>query len=93
MFYWQRCQTLPLVCAHGFTGSTACSPASASFLVELVLTPLQDFAEKPKGEALKAMQVDTTALGLDAERYVLVCGDPDIIVYTSAYTRQNNSFL
>lgn len=28
----------------------------------------QDFAEKPKGEALKAMQVDTTALGLDAER-------------------------
>lgn len=29
---------------------------------------LQDFAEKPKGQALKAMQVDTTALGLDAER-------------------------
>ncbi|KAL3148411.1 hypothetical protein ABBQ38_013866 [Trebouxia sp. C0009 RCD-2024] len=29
---------------------------------------IQDFAEKPKGEALKKMQVDTTALGLDAER-------------------------
>ena len=29
---------------------------------------VQDFAEKPKGQALKAMQVDTTALGLDAER-------------------------
>ncbi|CAI5466062.1 unnamed protein product [Closterium sp. Yama58-4] len=27
-----------------------------------------EFAEKPKGEALKAMQVDTTILGLDAER-------------------------
>lgn len=26
-----------------------------------------DFSEKPKGEALKAMQVDTTVLGLDAE--------------------------
>ncbi|GAB4375559.1 MAG: glucose-1-phosphate adenylyltransferase [Elainellaceae cyanobacterium] len=26
-----------------------------------------DFSEKPKGEALKKMQVDTTALGLDAE--------------------------
>ena len=27
-----------------------------------------DFAEKPEGDALKAMQVDTTILGLDAER-------------------------
>ena len=27
-----------------------------------------DFAEKPKGDALKAMQVDTTVLGLDPER-------------------------
>lgn len=27
-----------------------------------------DFAEKPKGDALKAMRVDTTILGLDAER-------------------------
>jgi len=27
-----------------------------------------DFAEKPKGDALKAMEVDTTVLGLDAER-------------------------
>ena len=27
-----------------------------------------DFAEKPKGEALHAMRVDTTILGLDAER-------------------------
>ncbi|GJP34923.1 hypothetical protein CLOM_g19401 [Closterium sp. NIES-68] len=27
-----------------------------------------EFAEKPKGEELKAMQVDTTVLGLDAER-------------------------
>jgi glucose-1-phosphate adenylyltransferase len=27
-----------------------------------------DFSEKPKGEALKAMQVDTTALGLDSEQ-------------------------
>jgi len=27
-----------------------------------------DFAEKPKGDALKAMAVDTTILGLDAER-------------------------
>ena len=27
-----------------------------------------DFSEKPKGEALKAMQVDTTVLGLDPER-------------------------
>ena len=24
---------------------------------------VQDFAEKPKGDALKAMQVDTTVLG------------------------------
>jgi ADP-glucose pyrophosphorylase len=30
-----------------------------------------DFAEKPKGDALRAMEVDTTVLGLDAERYVL----------------------
>ena len=27
-----------------------------------------DFAEKPKGDALKAMAVDTTILGLDAEK-------------------------
>jgi glucose-1-phosphate adenylyltransferase len=27
-----------------------------------------DFAEKPKGDALKAMEVDTTVLGLDAAR-------------------------
>ncbi|CAM6046029.1 unnamed protein product [Sphagnum compactum] len=27
-----------------------------------------EFSEKPKGDALKAMQVDTTVLGLDAER-------------------------
>jgi hypothetical protein len=27
-----------------------------------------DFAEKPKGEALRAMEVDTTVLGLDAQR-------------------------
>ena len=27
-----------------------------------------EFAEKPKGDALKAMQVDTTVLGLDAEQ-------------------------
>ena len=27
-----------------------------------------DFAEKPTGDELKAMQVDTTILGLDAER-------------------------
>ena len=29
----------------------------------------QDFAEKPQGDALRAMQVDTTKLGLDAERW------------------------
>lgn len=27
-----------------------------------------EFAEKPKGEALQAMKIDTTVLGLDAER-------------------------
>lgn len=27
-----------------------------------------DFAEKPKGDALKAMEVDTAVLGLDAAR-------------------------
>ena len=27
-----------------------------------------EFAEKPSGDALKAMQVDTTVLGLDAAR-------------------------
>ena len=27
-----------------------------------------DFAEKPKGDALRAMSVDTTILGLDPER-------------------------
>ncbi len=27
-----------------------------------------DFAEKPTGDALRAMRVDTTILGLDAER-------------------------
>ena len=27
-----------------------------------------EFAEKPKGDALHAMRVDTTILGLDAER-------------------------
>jgi glucose-1-phosphate adenylyltransferase len=26
-----------------------------------------EFAEKPKGDALKAMRVDTTVLGVDAE--------------------------
>lgn len=31
-----------------------------------------DFAEKPKGDALKAMRVDTTILGLDAERCALI---------------------
>ena len=30
---------------------------------------ITEFAEKPKGEALKAMAVDTTILGLDAERH------------------------
>lgn len=30
-----------------------------------------EFAEKPKGDALKAMQVDTTVLGLDPARYKL----------------------
>lgn len=40
-----------------------------SLVVSVILnSSLQDFAEKPKGEALKKMQVDTTALGLDAER-------------------------
>ena len=29
-----------------------------------------DFAEKPEGEALRAMQVDTSVLGLDPERSV-----------------------
>jgi glucose-1-phosphate adenylyltransferase len=29
---------------------------------------ITDFAEKPKGEALRAMRVDTTILGLDAAR-------------------------
>jgi glucose-1-phosphate adenylyltransferase len=28
-----------------------------------------DFAEKPKGDALRAMEVDTTVLGLDAARW------------------------
>ena len=32
-----------------------------------------EFAEKPKGEALKAMTVDTTILGLEAERSALLC--------------------
>ena len=31
----------------------------------------QDFAEKPQGDELRAMQVDTTKLGLDAERWAL----------------------
>jgi hypothetical protein len=30
-----------------------------------------DFAEKPKGAELRAMEVDTTVLGLDAERCCL----------------------
>ena len=33
-----------------------------------------DFAEKPKGAALDAMRVDTTVLGLDAER----CAPPQL---------------
>lgn len=32
-----------------------------------------DFAEKPKGDALTAMEVDTTVLGLDAERWLSFC--------------------
>lgn len=32
---------------------------------------ITEFAEKPKGDALKAMRVDTTVLGLDAERLAL----------------------
>lgn len=32
---------------------------------------ITDFSEKPKGEALKAMQVDTTVLGLDPDRHDL----------------------
>ena len=35
-----------------------------------------DFAEKPKGEALHAMRVDTTILGLDAERCAPHIRDP-----------------
>ncbi len=31
----------------------------------------QEFAEKPKGDALEAMKVDTRVLGLDEERYVI----------------------
>ena len=41
---------------------------SAMLSLTKLLAVVQDFAEKPKGAALKAMQVDTTALGLDAER-------------------------
>lgn len=52
------------------TVAMCCDGATAvpGFLEILRCNILQDFAEKPKGEALKKMQVDTTALGLDAER-------------------------
>jgi len=35
-----------------------------------------DFAEKPTGDALKAMEVDTTVLGLDAARCALLRQNP-----------------
>ena len=31
-----------------------------------------DFAEKPQGDALRNMQVDTTVLGLDSERWAQI---------------------
>ena len=43
-------------------------PASHHFT--LVLTPqgnVVEFAEKPKGDALKGMRVDTTVLGVDPQ--------------------------
>jgi len=35
-----------------------------------------DFAEKPSGELLRSMRVDTTILGLDAERCAAGCAPP-----------------
>ena len=45
------------------------TPAALPPTPPLPPTPrrIVEFAEKPKGDALKRMQVDTTILGLDAE--------------------------
>ncbi len=46
-----------------------------------------DFSEKPKGDALRAMRVDTTILGLDAKRCVLlrVVGLPNTCCASSGH--------
>lgn len=54
-----------------------------------------DFAEKPKGAELRAMEVDTTVLGLDAERcrpsrLLPTCTSPNIAGHhRSTCTSQN----
>ena len=44
----------------------------------------QDFAEKPQGDALRAMQVDTTKLGLDAERWASQYCRPHLVLACTA---------
>lgn len=72
-----RCNYQDFVREHRETGADItvaalpCDPARASAFGLMKIDnsgKITSFAEKPKGEALKAMEVDTTVLGLDAER-------------------------
>lgn len=52
-----------------------CDPARATAFGLMKIDDtgkITSFAEKPKGDALKAMEVDTTVLGLDADRAKLL---------------------
>lgn len=72
-----RCNYQDFVRKHRETGSDItvaalpCDPkrASAFGLMKIDDTGrITSFAEKPTGDALKAMEVDTTVLGLDADK-------------------------
>lgn len=72
-----RCNYQDFVRKHRETGSDItvaalpCDPkrASAFGLMKIDDTgKITSFAEKPTGDALKAMEVDTTVLGLDADK-------------------------
>lgn len=77
-----RCNYQDFVRKHRETGSDItvaalpCDPkrASAFGLMKIDDTGrITSFAEKPTGDALKAMEVDTTVLGLDADKAEVRC--------------------
>jgi glucose-1-phosphate adenylyltransferase len=77
-----RCNYQDFVREHRETGADItvaalpCDPqrASAFGLMKIDSTgKIGSFAEKPTGDALKAMEVDTTVLGLSADKAKVCC--------------------